>query len=133
MSSENVSLPTVYKNQVVTDNGPQFVAEEFVIFVKRNGINYVKSAPYRPALNGLAGIFKSLKQSLKASLGDGRSMCQRLQSYLLTYRTTAHATTGVSPCSLLMKRELRTRFSLLQPSQEKVVLDKQTQQKLSHD
>ena len=31
---------------LVTDNGPQFVAEEFETFTKRNGIKHVKSAPY---------------------------------------------------------------------------------------
>ena len=116
--------------QIVTDNGPQFIAEEFDEFTKRNGIKHVKSAPYHPASNGLAERFvQSLKQSLKASANDGRSLCQRLSSYLLTYRSTAHATTGVPPCKLLFQRDLRTRLSLLQPSCEKSVLDKQSQQK----
>ena len=52
---------------------------------------------------------------------------------VLTYRTTAHATTGVPPCKLFMQRELRTRLSLLQPDREKSVLDKQSQQKSAHD
>ena len=53
--------------QIVTDNGPQFVAEEFDIFTKRNGIKHVKSAPYQSASNRLAEKFiKSIKQSLKA-------------------------------------------------------------------
>ena len=120
--------------QIVTDNGPQFIAEEFDEFTKRNGIKHVKSAPYHPASNGLAERFvQSLKQSLKASANDGRSLCQRLSSYLLTYRSTAHATTGVPPCKLLFQRDLRTRLSLLQPSCEKSVLDKQSQQKSAHD
>ncbi len=42
---------------IVTDNGPQFISEEFEIFTKRNGIERVKSAPYHPASNGLAEIF----------------------------------------------------------------------------
>ena len=120
--------------QIVTDNGPQFIAEEFDEFTKCNGIKHVKSAPYHPASNGLAERFvQSLKQSLKASANDGRSLCQRLSSYLLTYRFTAHETTGVPPCKLLFQRDLRTRLSLLQPSFEKSVLDKQSQQKSAHD
>jgi len=71
---------------IVTDNGPQFTAEEFEIFVKRNGIKHVRSAPYQPASNGLAERFiQSLKQSLKASVSDGRSLSQRISSYLLSY------------------------------------------------
>jgi transposase InsO family protein len=68
---------------IVTDNGPQFIAEEFEIFTKRNGIKHVKSAPYHPASNGLAERFiQSLKQSLKASQQDGRSLSQRISTYL---------------------------------------------------
>ena len=120
--------------QIITDNGPQFVAEEFDTFTKRNGIKHVKSAPYHPASNGLAERFiKSMKQSLKASAADGRSLCQRLSSYLLGYRTTAHATTGVPPYQLLQRRDLRTRLSLLRPDREKTVMDKQAKQKSAHD
>ena len=72
-------------------------------------------------------------KSLKASAGDGRSLCQRLSSFLLGYRTTDHATTGVSPCQLLQGRDLRTRLSLLRPDREKVVLDRQAKQKSGHD
>ena len=119
---------------LVTENGPQFVSEEFELFTRRNGIKHIKSAPYHPASNGLAERFiQSLKHSLKASQRDGRSLSQRVSSYLLSYRSTTHATTGVAPCKLLMQRDLRTRFHLLQPSCEKSVLDRQAQQKLSHD
>ena len=34
--------------QIVTDKGSQFLAEEFATFVKRNGVKHVKSAPYHP-------------------------------------------------------------------------------------
>ena len=120
--------------QIVTDNGSQFTAEAFKAFTQCNGIRHVRSAPYHPSSNGLAERFvQSLKASLRASLNDGRPLAQRLSSYLLTYRTTAHATTGVPPCQLLLNRELRTRFSLLQPSHERSVLDKQALQKSAHD
>ena len=120
--------------QIVTDNGTQFTSELFENFVKQNGIKHVKSAPYHPASNGLAERFvQSLKQSLKASFQDGRTLIQRLSSYLLTYRTTAHSTTGVPPCKLLMRRDLRTHFSLLLPSPERSVMDKQSVQKTAHD
>ena len=84
--------------QLVTDNGTQFTSELFEIFAKQNGIKHIKSAPYHPASNGLAERFiQSLKQSLKASVKDGCTLIQRLSSYLLSYRTTTHSTTGVSP------------------------------------
>ena len=76
---------------IVTDNGPQFVADEFNNFTKCNGIKHIRSAPYHPASNGLAERFiKSMKESLKASVNDGRSLVRRLSSFLLGYRTTEH-------------------------------------------
>lgn len=35
--------------QIVLDNGPQVVAEEFQEFAKTNGIKYIEVAPYHPA------------------------------------------------------------------------------------
>ena len=38
--------------QLVSDNGPQFTAEEFQLFLKKNGVKHVTSARYHPATNG---------------------------------------------------------------------------------
>ena len=38
--------------QILSDNGPQFVSEEFAAFTKINGIKHTKSAPYHPSTNG---------------------------------------------------------------------------------
>ena len=52
---------------------------------------------------------------------------------VLTYRTTAHATTGVAPCELLCQRHLHTRLDLLQPDPENHVLQRQSAQRKTHD
>ena len=120
--------------QMVSDNGPQFVSQEFDNFCRQNNIKHIKSAPYHPASNGLVERFvQTLKQSLKATQDDGRSLSQCLCSFLLTYRTTVHATTGVAPCELLCQRHLHTRLDLLQPDPENHVLQRQSAQKESHD
>ena len=121
-------------HQLVTDNGPQFIAQEFDSFCKNNGIKHTKSAPYHPASNGLVEPFvQTLKQSVKATQNDGRSLSHRISSFLFTYRTTPHATTGVSPSELLCQRHLNTRLDLIQPNPQKSVLSKQSSQKQSHD
>ncbi len=43
--------------QIVSDNGPQFVSSEFAEFMKQNGVKHVRSAPYHPSTNGLAERF----------------------------------------------------------------------------
>ena len=120
--------------QVVTDNGPQFISDEFAGFMRGNGIRHIKSAPYHPATNGLAERFvQSLKQALKTNISSGRPLSHRLANFLLTYRSSPHATTGVSPCSLFLKRQVRTRFDLLKPNQRSHVMQKQAQQKTEYD
>ena len=120
--------------QLVTDNGPQFVSDEFAAFVKLNGIKHIRIAPYHPASNGLAERFvQSLKQSLKATVSSGLPLSHRVANFLLTYRTTPHATTGVAPCTLFLRRSIRTRFDLLRPSCTSRVTEKQALQKDCQD
>lgn len=84
-----------YPEQFISDNGPQFTAEDFAIFMRSCGVKHIRSAPYHPATNGLAERFvQSMKQSLKASQVSGLPLSQRLCQFLLTYRTSAHSTTG---------------------------------------
>ena len=79
-------------SQTVTDNGPQF----------------------NPASNGLAECFiQSFKQSMKAMVKDGLPLNLYVSDFLLTYRSTPHATTGVAPCTLFLKHQICTRFDLL--------------------
>ena len=123
-----------YPEQLVSDNGPQFVSEEFAVFMKLCGVKHIRSAPYHPATNGLAERFvQSMKQSLKASRSSGLPLTQRLSDFLLMYRSSAHSTTGVTPNSLFLKREVRTRLDLLRPSTQTRVCKKQLQQKSDHD
>ena len=76
---------------LVTDIGPQFVAGEFDIFCKQIGIKHTKSAPYHPPSNRLAERFiKSLKESLKASAHDGRSLETIILFTHLPYHRTFH-------------------------------------------
>ena len=71
--------------------------------------------------------------ALKASVNSGLSLQHRVSNFLLNYRSTPHATTGVSPASLFLHRHIRTRMDLLRPECESRVLAKQTQQKTQHD
>ena len=116
-----------FPEQLVSDNGPQFVSADLAKFLERHGIQHIRSAPYHPATNGLAERFiQSMKHSLKASQGQG-SLHQRLHAFLLSYRNVPHGTTKESPSTLLMKRRLRTSFDLLKPPKTKSVVWREQQ------
>ena len=120
--------------QLVSDNGPQFVSSKFSEFCKSNGIKHYRVAPYHLASNGLAErMVQSFKQSMKKSSNDGIPFQHRLANFLLMYRTTPHATTNTPPCELLMGRPLRIRLDLLRPNLGRKVLSEQAKQKQSHD
>ncbi|XP_066511013.1 uncharacterized protein K02A2.6 [Hoplias malabaricus] len=105
--------------QVVTDNGPSFVSREMEEFLQNNGINHILSSPYHPSTNGLAErMIQTIKHALKSSKHEA-PLKQRLNTFLLKYHNTPHASTGASTAGLLMKRQLRTRLDLLRPTPTK--------------
>lgn len=102
--------------------------------MKNDGIKHIHCAPYHPSSNGAIERFNlTFKQALKASAKDGRTLSHLLADFLLIYRSTAHATTNRTPSSLFLQREVRTRFSLLQPDVTRRVVDKQADQIAKHD
>ena len=117
---------------VVSDNGPQFVAEEFRKFCEMNGIRHIRVAAYHPSSNGLAerGV-QIFKQGFRKTTSG--TVHDRLARFLFHYRLTLHSTTGVSPAELLLGRRLRSRLDCLQPSIQQRVLEKQLRQKEDHD
>ena len=113
--------------QLVSDNGPQFVSEEFRSFLKRNGVKHIHCTPYHPSSNGAAERFvQTFKRAMQAQKAES-SFQQRLMSFLLTYRITPHTTTNIAPCTLFLKREVRTRFDLMRPDISGKVATKQAQ------
>ena len=102
---------------MVTDNGPAFVGDEFERFCAKNGIRHVPTAPYHPASNGQAErVVRAFKEAMnKLKTGDIETKVNRL---LFKYRITPHTSTGVSPSKLMLKREIRTPFHLIQPGSQ---------------
>ncbi|XP_015277400.1 PREDICTED: uncharacterized protein K02A2.6-like [Gekko japonicus] len=99
---------------LVSNNGPQFVSEEFKTFLSDNGIRQITAAPFHPASNGQAErMVRTAKEALgRLTEGD---WSVRLGSFLLRQHTTPCSTTGRSPAELLMGRRLTTRLNRLHP------------------
>ena len=94
--------------EIVSDNGPQFVSSDFAEFSKSNAIKHLQVAPYHPASNGLGEhMVQTFKQAMRIAKND-EPFQHQIANFLLTYRTTSHRTTNVAPCTLLMGRSLQT-------------------------
>ena len=98
----------------------------------KNGIKHSTSAPYHPASNGLAErAVKTFKTGMR-KMTKG-TLKQKLARFLLSYRTTPHSTTCVSPAELLMNRKLKSALDLLNPRLSDKVISAQNRQVVAHD
>ena len=102
---------------IVSDNGTQFTSIQFKTFLRKNNIRHTCSAPGHPATNGTAERYVGyFKHQMKKMSDLSVSVEEKLARFLMNYRTTPHPATNAAPCVLLMKRQLRTRFSSVQPN-----------------
>ncbi|XP_044169623.1 uncharacterized protein K02A2.6-like [Acropora millepora] len=100
---------------------------------KRVAVSQRRVVPYHAASNGLAEcIVQSFKNHMKVCKASKLSIQQQIENFLLTYRSTKHPTTGRTPSSLFLGRELRTRLPLLCPNVGEKVMDSKANQKATH-
>lgn len=115
---------------VVTDNGSQFVSDQFEDFLKKRGILHLTSSPYHPQSNGQAERFvDTLKRAIKKMEGEGTSE-ECLQTFLQTFRSTRNPNSpnGDSPAEVFIGRKLKTSLDLLSrqhPAEQHAVNTKQ--------
>ena len=119
--------------ELVSDNGPQFVAGEFQTFLKMNCIKHTLCPPYHPSTNGLAERHVQTFKRMYRACPDKGSLPHKMANVLFRYRNTPHSTTDKTPAQLFLKREPRTYVSLVKPSLQRYVEKKQAASKLHRD
>ena len=108
--------------QIQTDNERQFVSQEFQEFLLQHGVWHCKTALYHPQANGAVEQFnRVVKDILKTARGDDTLPKTALRAMLAAYRTTPHATTGVTPAELMLGRKIRSTLDLLNQKRLKKV------------
>ena len=66
--------------QIMSDNGPQFISTDSAEFTKINGIKHTRSLPCHPVMNGEAERFvHTFKDTTKTGKGDGLTGGEFLQ------------------------------------------------------
>ena len=103
-------------DELVTDNGPQFVSSEFAMFARYWGFKHVTSSPRYPQSNGKAeNAVKTVKRLFTKCCEAGESEYRAL----LDWRNTPSEGLGTSPAQRFLGRRCKTLLpiseSLLEP------------------
>jgi len=89
-------------DKIVGDNGPQFSSELFCKFSQEYDVKHTNTSPYYPQANG------EEESGVRITKKILRQRDPFLALTCMSNRATPHRATGVSPCHLMMGREIRT-------------------------
>lgn len=97
------------KPRIISDNGPQFIARDFKLFIRQTGLEHVRTSPYYPQSNGKLERFHrtlkadGLRPQTPLSLEDARRIVARFVEYYNEVRL--HSAIGyVTPRAMLEGR-----------------------------
>ena len=96
--------------RVISDNGPQFVAKDFKIFIREAGMTHVRTSPYYPQSNGkIERWHKTLKvNSIRPRAPRTKQEAEQLVEEFVDHYTNVrlHSAVGyVAPADKLAGRE----------------------------
>ena len=108
---------TGFPEKITTDNGPQFISNEFTTWLKQNGIAHSKATPYHPQGNGVVEhLHRTLNAIVLKTIESRGNWARVLPLALYFIRCTPSASTGVSPFMLTHGWEPRTPLQVLYQS-----------------
>lgn len=94
-----------------TDNGRQFVSNDFKQFCKNHDIELIQTPPYWPQANGeVENMNRSILKRLQIAHANRRDYQAEIQKFIPMYNVTSHGTTGKSPSQLLFGRTIRDKI-----------------------
>ena len=120
-------------DEVISDNGSQFTAEEFRVFAQAYGFKHTSTSPHHPQSNGKAeSAVKQAKKTLRMARVSGNDFYLAL----LNVRNTPQEGYNMSPAQRMMSRSTKTLLpvstSLLKPhvvqNTMDIILKKQAKQ-----
>lgn len=101
--------------KLVTDNGSSLCSTKMSEFLSKNGVFHIRTPPYNPSSNGAAeNAVKTFKQFLK-KCAKNTDVDTNICNFVLSYNSTKHCATGVSPAELHLGRPLNTSLDRLVP------------------
>ena len=111
---------------LVSDNGPQFISGDFEQFLKSRNIRHIRTCVYTPEQNGLVEVFnRYIKHGIEAFTSDHTNWDKGINELLTQFRATAPTPTSKSPAELMFGRKFRLSFEIVRGRQEKpMILDR---------
>ena len=103
-------------DQLISDNGPQFISAEFAEFSHKYGFTHITSSPQYPQANGEA---ERAVQTVKHLLTKAKDPYKAL----MDYRNTPLEEINLSPAQLMMGRRLKTSLPTALPLLQSQVSD----------
>jgi len=101
--------------EILTDNGSNFVSKLTETLLQALGIRHLKTSPYHPQTNGMIERWhRVLKTTLKKAGDAEKTWDLLLPMVLFACRDAPHSATGFSPHELLFGRPMRGPVALLQ-------------------
>lgn len=120
---------------MISDNGRQFVSEEFNSFCKGNNIKLLHSVPYMPQQNGeVERQNRDILKRLRICQAEGnKNWKEALLDYLSMYNSTPHSVTGQAPAEMFFRRKFRDKIPMIEDVHHRVedmdIRDKDKEQK----
>lgn len=98
---------------MITDNGQEFCAREWVGYLKQLGVDHRRTTPIHPQSNGKTERFnRTFKQLLQKAVNNQPSTWpDKVGACLTAYRNATSDTTGYTPFYLLYGRQARLPMS----------------------
>ena len=95
--------------RIISDNGPQFIAKEFKIFVRQSGMTHVRTSPYYPQSNGkLERYHKTIKtECIRPKTPVSLEDAKRLVAEYVTFYNTQRRHSAIHYVTPLDKLEGR--------------------------
>ena len=107
-----------FPQEILSDQGTDFMSELMQIFLFDFGINHIRTSPYHPQSNGACERFNGTLKFMLRSLVDRfpDSWDTALPWVLFAYREVTVETLGCSPFDLLFRRSVAGPLSLIKSS-----------------
>ena len=104
-------------NELITDQGVQFVSAKFKNFCKKLGIKRKPSSPFHAQTDGMVEKFnRTFLNMIRNYVSETQSdWSLHIPLVLYAYRTSVNETTGVSPAEALQVRKLRVPIDVMRP------------------